>query len=229
MIVLGLATVACSGFAFLVSPFVAQPALGTLVIRVWSWIILRTAGIRFQVEGLENLPAESGIVVFNHTSHFDIPVLMQALPRHIRFGAKVELFKIPVFGSTMRLFGMLPIERSQREKVLDLYKKSVPRVKNGEWFCLAPEGTRQSGKELGAFKKGPFIFAIAAQCSVVPVVLRGLSDVLPKGEWIVNRGKWNACVVVEILPPISATGMVEADIERLTKSAFEAMNRQFLA
>ena len=227
LFILGVNTIFWCALGWLFHLIVPQPRLGTFIMRGWSWVLLRAVSVRVVVKGLENLPKEPSIIVFNHSSHFDIPCLVNATPRQIRFGAKIELFSIPVFGPTMRLIGMLPIARSNREKVLEIYRQAVVRIKNGEWFCLAPEGTRQDGAQLGAFKKGPFIFAVAAQCNLVPVVIKGAHKVIPKGDIIVNRGRWSSDVVVEFLPPISALGTTEQDVDRLHDLAFEAMTRAY--
>src|SRR5690606_10302576 len=123
--------------------------------------LIAAFGVRLTVEGLENLPAEGCIMVFNHSSHFDIFALAAGITKSSRFGAKIELFKIPVFNWAMRTVEVLPIRRRQRDQVLKLYEDSVPRVHSGESFYLAGEGSRQPTDQVGEkFKSGPFIFAI---------------------------------------------------------------------
>jgi 1-acyl-sn-glycerol-3-phosphate acyltransferase len=220
-------TIFWCGLGWILTPVWKQPKLGTFIMRGWCYTLLKSVAVKLKVSGLENLPTEPGLIAFNHTSHFDIPALVCAIPRDIRFGAKIELFSVPIFGQTMKLFGMLPITRSNREKVLEVYRQSVVRIRNGETFCLAPEGTRQDGSKLGTFKRGPFIFAVEAQCKITPVVIRGAHKVVPKGDWIVNRGRWSSDVEILILPAIDAKGCTPEDVDRLCAQTSEVMTRAY--
>ena len=82
------------------------------LLRLWCNNLLRAAGVRDEVHGLGRLPAGNAVYVCNHQSNFD-PVLIYArLGKHLRFIAKRELFKIPIFGAALRATGMIPVDRS---------------------------------------------------------------------------------------------------------------------
>lgn len=172
----------------------------------WSHPILKIGGVKVDLRGAENVDEKKQgcLLLFNHSSYFDIPVLYAYFPRTFRFGAKIELFKIPVFGLAMRLCGVLPIDRRNRNKVMKVYEEAVARIHKGESFALAPEGTRQMQPQLGPFKRGPFEFAINAGMDIVPVVLAGAFAVLPRSSIWVNKGRWNRKVIMQILPRVSA-------------------------
>lgn len=201
--------------------------LGTFFLRTWSRLVLGACGVRVKVEGLENLPEGGAVYIFNHTSHFDIPVIHTALNKDLRFGAKIELFQIPFFGGAMRAVGVLPITRSSREEVLKIYERSIERVNQGEGFVLAPEGTRQNGKELGRFKAGPFVFAINAQCPMVPVVLHDVTKVLPKKKLLPNWGQWRSEVRVQVLPIIPTAGLLMDQRRDLQEQAWQVMDAAY--
>src|SRR5688572_21400592 len=82
------------------------------LIRLWCRSVLRAADVRTQVEGLENLPPGQFILICNHQSHFDVPVIFSSIDRHLRFVAKAELYKIPVFGFALRVTGNLKVDRT---------------------------------------------------------------------------------------------------------------------
>ena len=193
-------------------------------IRAWASGLVRACGLEIHLLGLKNIPTGGGIYVFNHTSLFDIPVMHSALPVDFRFGAKAELFKIPVFGAAMRKAGALEIARRERHKTIHVYRRSVDRIHRGESFVLAPEGTRQKSERLGEFKSGPFVLAIEAQAPIIPVVLCGLSQVLPRKSLLINAGFWRRPVWVEVLPPIATSGMTFDDRERLKSLVREQMH-----
>lgn len=197
-------TVLFSALVILASAF-GLVNVATLFIWMWSHGILRFYGVRLESRGVENIPKEGGVILaFNHQSHMDIPAVVGSSLRTVRFGAKIELYKIPIFGAALRAAGTLPIARTQRNEVLKLYKQSANRLKNGFSFALAPEGTRQDEPVIGPFKKGPFIFAASSDAAVVPVVIEGAHAVLPKGKIMVNVGRWHRTIRVQVLPPMRA-------------------------
>ncbi len=196
-------------------------AIDFAIIWLWSMPIIWLSGTKVEVRGKENAGDSplGFLILFNHSSLMDIPVLYSYFPRSFRFGAKIELFKIPFFGKAMELCGVLPIDRANRNKVMKVYENAIARVNKGEAFALAPEGTRQKEATLGKFKRGPFEFAVNAQMDIVPVVLAGAYDVLPKKAVLVGAGRWRHKVIVQILPRVPTKGLspdqVESVLERV--------------
>jgi len=199
------------------------------IIQLWSHPIIWAGGGKVEVRGRENvLGRQKGfLIVFNHSSLIDIPVLYAYIPRTFRFGAKIELFKIPFFGKAMELCGVLPIDRGNRNKVMKIYDQAIQRVENGEAFALAPEGTRQKQVELGRFKRGPFEFAINAQMDIVPVVLGGAYDMLPRDGVLLGAGRWRHPMILEILPPVSTAGLTMDDLDSLVEKVRGQMDPVF--
>jgi 1-acyl-sn-glycerol-3-phosphate acyltransferase len=192
--------------------------------RIWARTLLFLSGVEVELRGAENMPKTGCLYVFNHSSHYDILTVFSASPRYCYFGAKSELFSIPVFGSAIRIAGALPIERKNREKVMQVYKEAERRVLQGDVFALAPEGTRFEGRgTLGEFKSGPFFFAVNAQMPIVPLVLVGCEKVLPKHALLANWGVWKQKVIMEILPPILPVGRSETQVPQLKEITRKAM------
>src|SRR5438552_1467751 len=100
----------------LICAFANQRRLMTRGIAWWGRVLCKAVGIRLHVRGLENIPEGGVLYVFNHQSLLDIPIIHAAIgpPRDFRFGSKIELFKIPIFGLAMRRSGALPIARANR-------------------------------------------------------------------------------------------------------------------
>ncbi len=198
-------------------------------IHLWARFILWMAGVRLEVRGRENVqPGGKGfLILFNHSSNFDIPVLF-LFPRSFRFGAKVELFKIPFFGRAMAMCGVLAIDRGNRNKVMRVYDSAISRVESGECFALAPEGTRQNEPKIGTFKRGPFEFALNAKADVVPVVLAGVYEVLPKKAVWVNMGRWRRKVIMEILPRVPTQGLTTEQLDPVVQKVRDDVEAVFL-
>lgn len=195
-----------------------------VILHLWAKPIVALAGIRLETRGLENWPRGQGfLILFNHASWMDIVFLSCGIPRVPRFGAKIELFSIPFFGRAMRNVGTLPIERQNRTKVLQVYKEAEKRAKAGEVFGLAPEGTRQTTLELGKFKQGPFLFAMGAQIQIVPIVIAGARETMPKGSGLINPWHRHLRVILEILPPIATVGLSEDQVQALQDQVRSAM------
>lgn len=184
---------------------------------LWARCALWMSFVRVKVSGQEHLPQTEGFLyLFNHTSHYDILVLFGHSPRYFFFGAKSELFSIPFFGAAMRSVGVLPIERSNRSKVLAIYREAEARVAKGDAFALAPEGTRQPGYgTLGEFKSGPFFFAINAKMPIIPVVMRGCEEIMAKKSLLVNAKNFIQTVHLQILPPVDTRGLTDENINEL--------------
>jgi 1-acyl-sn-glycerol-3-phosphate acyltransferase len=177
-------------------PTVIQSALGTLTapecdarLDSWSRAIVRFAEIDIEVEGLERAPLdESFVVMSNHQSHYDIPVLFQALrPRRLRMVAKSELFRLPIWTGAMRAAGFVEVNRKNRISAMRSLDRSREAIQGGTSIWIAPEGTRSPDGELGSFKKGGFHMAIGAGARILPVSINGTRLVLPaKGTRVTN-------------------------------------------
>ena len=173
------------------------------VPRWWSTSVLWAAGIKVRVHGIENATSgEPHIFASNHVSWFDVPALAKILPRY-KFVAKAELFKVPIFGSGMRAAGMVEIQRENRKAAFGAYDVAAERIKAGNSVVVFPEGTRGREYALRPFKKGPFVLAIAAGVPIVPIIVHGTIEVMPKGSLWVHPGS----IDVHLLEPVSTTGV----------------------
>ncbi len=194
----------------------------------WGRTCLRVFNVRVRLHDAQNIPGDRGaLFLFNHQSLFDVPCMYGFVPKRLRFGAKAELFKIPFFGAAMRAIGTLPIERDNRGEVFKIYREVEAKFAMNWSVALAPEGTRQSKPEIGAFKKGPFIFAVNAQAPIVPVVLSGAYEVLPRGRLLPNADRWASTVHVRFLPLIETKGLATGDVAQLTQTAHEKVLAAF--
>lgn len=167
----------------------------------WSQKVIREAKIDLVVRGKENAgdSSEPMIVMSNHQSLYDIPVLYCALPGPLRMVAKKELFNVPVWGRAMRTAGFICIDRSDHAGAIESLREGSTLLRAGTRVWIAPEGTRSPTGKLGTFKSGGFRMALDAGCRILPVALNGTRQVLPAKGLVVQTGKR---VEVTILPPI---------------------------
>ena len=187
-------------------PTVIQSALGTLTtptcdarLDSWSRAIVRFAKITIDVKGLELAPLEESFVVMsNHQSHYDIPVLFQALrPRRLRMVAKSELFRLPIWTGAMRAAGFVEVNRKNRVSAMKSLDRAREAIRGGTSIWIAPEGTRSPDGELGPFKKGGFHMAAGAGARILPVSIDGTRRILPAKGTRVHDGEHVRVVVHE--------------------------------
>lgn len=193
------------------------------IIRTWGKLSLFVFGVQLQSQWKSPRLQGACLYLFNHSSFFDIIALASLVPE-VRFGAKIELFKIPFFGQAMRRVGMLPIARSQPEEVFKVYEDAKRRVQSGQQFALSPEGGRNTEEKLLPFKSGPFIFALQSGMPVVPVVIRGANDVMPKGSVFPNSDSWSRKISVVFLDPVDVSPWTLDTKKDLQALVFTQMN-----
>ncbi|MEW5982949.1 MAG: lysophospholipid acyltransferase family protein [Acidobacteriota bacterium] len=185
----------------------------------------RILGVRLAVRGVERIdPARPAVYVINHRSNVDA-VIFEALFPHcprLRVIYKAEMGKLPILGSAMRVAGFVPVARRDRDQAIAAVDLAVERVRAGDSFLLAPEGTRNPGKGLLPFKKGAFVLAIKAGVPVIPVAISGAAETMPKGRYYVTPGT----VIVEIGEALAVDGLSLEDRDRLadeTRARLTAM------
>lgn len=171
-------------------------------IRLWAKSIDAAAGVRVEVHGREHLERTHGAVfISNHVSWFDIFPLASTIP-WCSFIAKAELRSIPLFGFAAECAGVVFLDRDNRKAAFESYRTAAKEVQRGRAIVVCPEGTRGRDYHLRPFKKGPFVLAIASQAPIVPVVVYGAREVMPKGSFWVRSGT----VHLHFLEPVPTAG-----------------------
>jgi len=172
------------------------------VMRWWGRGIIRIGRWKVRVEGLSNLPAGGAILAANHQSLVDIPLFLAALPREVRFLAKRELGRVPLFGYAMAQAGNLFIDREDPRDAVHLVREATARIGRGQMLVIFPEGTRSRDGTVGGFKPGAFFLAQKTGAPLLPVLVDGGHKALPRGSFLFRP----ADLVVRVLPPVTADG-----------------------
>jgi len=188
-------------------PTIIEAALGEVSSKncderldSWSRSLLQEAAIHLDVKGREHIVlGEAYMVMSNHQSHYDIPVLFQALRIPMRMVAKKEVFRIPIMAGAMRAAGFVEIDRQNQQSALNTLLSACNRLSESTSVWIAPEGTRTRTGHLGPFKPGGFRMAIHSLARILPVTIDGTMRTLPAGGLKVRRGNM---VTVTIGAPI---------------------------
>jgi 1-acyl-sn-glycerol-3-phosphate acyltransferase len=140
---------------------------------------------RIKVKGKENLPNEGGVIIMsNHISAFDPPLLVAIFSRPVRFMAKKELFENPFIRFVLFLADAFPVDRSKND--ITAVKKALSVLKDQEVLGLFPEGTRREEGKLGNPKSGSVMLAIKSGVPIVPI---GIKNIKKEGKITINIGK----------------------------------------
>ena len=183
-----------------------------LLARFWANSILWVSRVKVRVSGAERLdPEKSYIYMPNHQSNADIPLLLGRLPVQFRWLAKAELFKIPIFGRAMRGVGYISIDRSNRKSAFESLARAAATIRNGTSVLIFPEGTRSRDGRILPFKKGGFVLSVDSGRPIVPIIIRGTRDIIPKGHFMIRP----APVSMEILEPVETAGYTRKTKDQL--------------
>jgi len=173
---------------------------------LFARLCMRVGGTRLLVRGEERIvPGSAYVVVANHESNWDSPTVVAALPRLvIRFVAKQEIMRIPIFGHALRATGNIRVLRKQTQgdvaRIQAVMERRDPEVS----ILFFAEGTRSPDGALHPFKMGAFATALGHGLPVLPVGIAGTRPIWPKGMLRVRRGT----VALEVGEPIPVDGLV---------------------
>lgn len=178
---------------------------------MWSPFVLRLMGVKLKISGLDHIDAQKSYVIMaNHNSFIDIPVLFKTMPFYAYFIAKQELKKIPLLGWYIQASGMIFIDRSNRQKSIVSIAKAGKLIENGKVVIIFPEGTKSRDGNVGPFKKGGFHLAAQSNTAILPVRIEGANKVWPnRKSFQMRRGN----IRVSIGKPIQPNALEKLTID----------------
>ncbi len=153
------------------------------------------------------------VMVCNHLSQADIP-LISNLPWEMKWVAKKELFDIPIVGWMMKLASDISVDRRAPDRKEATFKMARHYLSHNCSVIFFPEGTRSLNGKLNAFTRGAFELAIREQIPVLPLVIDGTQNALPKRSWKFGTAKQ---IRLKVLDPIPTEGLERNDTRELTE------------
>lgn len=216
------------GFAFVILPYTIAASVYLLLAtrfgsaarqtdawgRVWGRLFIFFSGAKVAIEGLDNVDrSRSYVCVCNHLSNLDAPYHFGLVPVGVRFLAKKELYKIPLFGPMLRAVGMVETDRKAHspEALRQLNERVGYVISLGRSLMIYPEGTRSHDGEMQAFKKGAFRIAVHNQMPLLPIAIAGTNKVWPHGERWWRGGQTR----IVFHPAIETAGLDDSSIDPL--------------
>ena len=175
-------------------------------------------GTPVDVHGLENLPPGHSVVVANHASYVDGPLLRGYLPARFSFVIKGEMQKIPIVHLLLRRSGSRFVDRFTAAGSARDARKIVKAAQDGQSLAFFPEGTFLQEPGVGRFRAGAFVAATRGDMPVVPIAISGTRDMMPSGRILPRPRR----LTIDILEPIPTSHAAFGDHRAL---ALEARRR----
>ena len=180
------------------------------LVRIWFKIVHG-----FRIEGLDNLPPTGGVLLIsNHQSYLDIPLISSSTNRHVCFVARETLVRSRFIAFLIRQTGGILIKRGTPDRVA--LRLMIEHLEAGDCVAVFAEGTRTHDGSLGEFRRGPFVVARQAGVPVVPCGVRGAYRVLPRDRRWPRLGR----IAVRYAPPLDSA---DPEVLDRTRAAIAAM------
>jgi len=188
--------------------------------RVLLRVLFRVLS-RWEVAGRRHVPAEGGVLLIaNHTSYADPPIVGAASPRPVNFMAKAQLFRIPVLGWVIRRTHAFPVCRGTTDR--EALRRAIRLLREGRVLLVFPEGTRSPDGRLMAAEHGAAFIALSAEAQVVPVAIDGADRVLPLHSPLIRPAKLR----VAFGEPVDLSALRG---QRLTRDVLEQASERMMA
>lgn len=178
------------------------------------------AYFRGRIYGAEHVPQQGPLlVVSNHASNFDPPLLSACVRRPVAYMAKEELFQVPVLGKAIQLYGAYPVKRGSADR--SAMRAAMTRLEEGWAVGVFLEGTRTPDARIYSPKLGAAMIAAKVQAPLLPVSLWGTEQILQKGSSTPQLVPVTVRIGQPIPPPASTA---RADLELVTQTCVEVIH-----
>jgi len=182
----------------------------------WAKNILRIAGIKVIIEGIK--PKDNGqsyIFISNHSSLWDIPILLHGTNCKASIVYKKELEKVPIFGWSLKKSPFIAVDRGNPRNAMNSIEEATKSIKAGTSIIVFPEGTRTIDTKMIPFKRGAFLIASKSGNPIIPLTIVGSGELSNGGLFfkpkpvklifhpiIENEKNWNKVKEKEMLENI---------------------------
>lgn len=209
------------------APLMAQnrePFVSLALYHLFKWSIVSPVlhgYLRGRIYGAKKVPTKGPlIVVANHASYFDPPLLSNCTKRPVSFMAKESLFQIPVFAPAIRAYGAYPVKRGSADR--SAIREALKQLEKGWAVGIFLQGVRTPDGQITDPKLGAALIAAKAQVPILPVSLWGTEGILKKGSAVPRPRPVTVRIGEVIAPPVSSKN--KAELKAITQRCTDEIN-----
>lgn len=200
-----------------------EPPASLVLYHLFKWSVVSPMlhlYFRGRIYGAANVPQRGSlIVVANHASDFDPPILSNCVGRPVSYMAKEELFRVPVLSRAIRLYGAYPVKRGSADR--SAIRAALQQLEQGWAVGVFLQGTRTVDARIPSPKLGAAMLAAKAQVPLLPVSLWGTQHIIPKKAKFPRPVPVTVRIGEPILPPTSST---REELEAVTAQCVAAIH-----
>lgn len=208
----------------LMRPLDPNQRLAHHAANLWGKVIVRSNPFwKVTITGAYHIKKNKGyVLIANHASLADI-VCLHCLGKHFKWVAKSSLFRIPILGWTMSLLNYIPLKRGKHGSIRDSFQEAQEWLEKDISVLIFAEGTRSQTGELGVFKNGAFKLALKTGKPIIPIVIRGTSEAISKGEASMMA---KVSGLIKVFPEIDVHSYGPDDYDKLKTHVWNLMNEE---
>ncbi|MBW4520450.1 MAG: 1-acyl-sn-glycerol-3-phosphate acyltransferase [Scytolyngbya sp. HA4215-MV1] len=200
-----------------------EPLISLALYHLFKWSVVSPmlhTYFRGRVYGAENVPLQGRLVVVsNHASDFDPPILSACVRRPVAYMAKEELFRVPVLSQAIQLYGAYPVKRGSADR--SAIRAAIASLESGWAAGVFLQGTRTPDGRITAPKLGAAMIAAKVQAPLLPVSLWGTHAILHKGSAFPHPVPITVRIGQPIDPPQAGD---RTDLEAITQHCADRIN-----
>ena len=193
----------------------------TLFSHFAIWGAKTICGIKYQVQGIENLPKENAIILCKHQSAWETLFLKVLLPAQT-WVLKKQLLMIPFFGWGLSMLDPIAIDRSKSSSIKQLLDQGKARLKQGRWVVIFPEGSRVAVGESGKFSRSGAVLAKESGYKVVPIA-HNAGICWPRNAFIKRPGTISIVIGPSLNPAQLSADEIKEQAQRWIESTMQLL------